>query len=130
WYQHDIVYQNDNDNKEIFNWIDLLSPALHQFFDQSEKDIRDKINNERGYIMCIDSLTIKFEGIIQHLSNYIGAQTIEVKEDGTEARISFDKLLDNEKFKALYPDDDIALLKFLFTSEGLNLRNNIAHSFY
>ena len=41
---------------------------------------------------------------------------------------AFDK--DNEKLKALLPEDDIALFKFLFTSEGMNLRNNIAHCFF
>lgn len=49
---------------------------------------------------------------------------------GKEERISFDKLLDNEKLKALIPTDDIAYFKFLFLSDGMNLRNNIAHSIF
>jgi len=60
----------------------------------------------------------------------IGAQTIEIKDDGTEERIGFEKLLDNEKLKTLIPEDDIAFFKFLFTSKGMNLRNNVAHCFY
>jgi hypothetical protein len=59
-----------------------------------------------------------------------GAPTIEIGKNGTEERINFDKLLDSEKLKAMIPEDDIAYFKFLFTSQGMNLRNNIAHSFY
>jgi hypothetical protein len=67
---------------------------------------------------------------LREFSRMIGAQTIEIKETGTEERINFEKLLDNEKLKLLLPKDDIAFFKFLFTSEGMNLRNNIAHCFF
>jgi hypothetical protein len=91
-----------------------------------------KVNtfNNQSYILSIDSLVLKFEGLIREFSRLIGAQTIEIREDETEARISFEKLLDNEKFKAVLPEDDVALLKFLFLSDYFDLRNNIAHCFY
>ena len=73
---------------------------------------------------------MKFEGVLRDFSNKVGAQIIESDETKTEQRIDFDKLFDNEKFKAVIPEDDIALFKFIFTRRGINLRNNIAHSFY
>lgn len=94
------------------------------------KDIKTSKHNSQGYILAIDSFVLKFEGLLREFSRMIGAQTIEIKENGTEERINFEKLLDNEKLKALIPEDDIAYFKFLFTSQGMNLRNNIAHSFY
>ncbi len=130
WYGQDFTFTNADGEIDGFNWIQLLSPSLSSFFNQSEIDIKTSKNNSQGYILGIDSLVIKFEGLLREFSRNIGAQIIEYKEDGTEARISFDKLLDNEKLKALVPNDDIALFKFLFTSEGMNLRNNIAHCFY
>ena len=30
----------------------------------------------------------------------------------------------------MIPEDDIAFFKFLFTSNGINLRNNVAHCFF
>jgi hypothetical protein len=42
---------------------------------------------------------------------------------------AFTRLLDNEKLMAILPEDDVAFLKFLFTSEGMNLRNNVSHCF-
>lgn len=130
WYGQDFTFTNADGETEGFNWIELLSPSLLNFFTQSEIDIKLNKNSNQGYILAIDSLVIKFEGLLREFSRNIGAQTIEIKDNGTEERISFEKLLENEKIKELVPKDDIALFKFLFTSDGMNLRNNIAHCFY
>ena len=130
WYGQDFTYLDTNNEIQGFNWIELLSPSLQSFFVQTEIDIKTNNHNPQGYILAIDSLVLKFEGLLRELSRMIGAQTIEIKENGTEERIGFDKLLDNEKIKALIPKDDIAFFKFLFTSSGMNLRNNVAHCFF
>ncbi len=130
WYGQDFTYLDTNNETQGFNWIELLSPSLQSFFIQTEIDIKANSHNPKGYILAIDSLVLKFEGLMRELSRMIGAQTIEIKDNGTEERIGFDKLLDNEKIKALIPEDDIAYFKFLFTSIGMNLRNNTAHCFF
>lgn len=130
WYGQDFTHLNADGQLEGFDWIELLSPSLFSFFSQSEIDIKQKKDNNIGYVLAIDSLVIKFEGLLREFSRLIGAQTIEFKENETQERISFEKLLENEKLKNLMPEDDIAFLKFLFTSEGMNLRNKIAHCFY
>lgn len=130
WYGQDFTYIDTNNETQGFNWIELLSPSLQSFFVQSEVDLKTNSHNPQGYILAIDSLVLKFEGLLREFSRMIGAQTIEIKDNGTEERIGFDKLLDNEKLKALIPEDDIAFFKFLFTSNGMNLRNNIAHCFF
>jgi hypothetical protein len=130
WYGQDYTYLDTNNETQGFNWIELLSPSVQSFFVQTEIDIKTNNHNPQGYILAIDSLVLKFEGLLRELSRMIGAQTIEIKENGTEERIGFDKLLDNEKLKALIPEDDIAFFKFLFTSNGMNLRNNVAHCFF
>lgn len=130
WIGRDIKYTNPDGKEEKHNWLDLLAPGLIQFFQQSEIDIKSNSNNSQGYILAIDSLTLKFEGIVREFSRKIGAQTIEFKDNGTEERISFEKLLENEKFRKIIPEDDLALFKLLYLSNDLNLRNNIAHSFY
>ncbi|MFV8332926.1 DUF4209 domain-containing protein [Flavobacterium sp. GSP14] len=130
WYGQDFTYVDKNNEIQGFNWIELLSPSLQSFFIQAEIDIKTNKHNALGYIIAIDSFVLKFEGLLREFSKKIGAQTIEIKETGTEERINFDKLLDNDKLTDLIPEDDIAYFKFLFTSEGLNLRNNIAHCFF
>jgi hypothetical protein len=130
WYNDVNVIINPDEKDYSFRWIDFILPPLKLFFEQSEKDIENSSHTPEGYILAIDSLTMKFEGVLRDFSNRIGAQIIELDENKTEQRIDFDKLFDNEKFKAVIPEDDIALFKFLFTRRGINLRNNIAHSFY
>lgn len=130
WYGQDFTYLDTNNETQGFNWIELLTPALQSFFVQTEIDLKTNSHNPQGYILAIDSLVVKFEGLLRELSRMIGAQTIEIKDNGTEERIGFDKLLDNEKLKTLIPEDDIAFFKFLFTSSGMNLRNNVAHCFF
>jgi hypothetical protein len=130
WYGQDYTYLDTNNETQGFNWIELLSPSVQSFFVQTEIDIKTNNHNPQGYILAIDSLVLKFEGLLRELSRMIGAQTIEIKGNGTEERIGFDKLLDNEKLKSLIPEDDIAFFKFMFTSNGMNLRNNVAHCFF
>jgi len=130
WYGEDIISINPDGEKEIFNWLDLLMPSFASYFTQSEIDLKENKNSVSGYILAIDSLVLKFEGVLRSFSRNIGAQTIDIKDNGTQERISFEKLLQNEKLLKIIPEDDIAFFKFVFTSEGLNLRNNIAHCFY
>jgi hypothetical protein len=130
WYGQDFTYLDTNNETQGFNWIELLTPALQSFFVQTEIDLKTNSHNPQGYILALDSLVLKFEGLLREFSRMIGAQTIEIKDNGTEERIGFDKLLDNEKLKVLIPEDDIAFFKYLFTSNGMNLRNNVAHCFF
>jgi hypothetical protein len=130
WYGQNFTTTNPEGEALGFKWVELLSPSLFNFFNQSEIDLKANKNSYQGYILCIDSLTIKFEGLLREFSRHIGAQTIEYKDDGTEARISFEKLLENDKLKAIVPQNDLALFTFLFKSKGMNLRNNVAHCFY
>lgn len=130
WYGQDFTYVDKNNETQGFNWIELLSPSLQSFFIQIEIEIKTNKHNAVGYIMSLDSFVLKFEGLLREFSKIIGAQTIEIKENATEERTNFDKLLDNDKLRAMISEDDIAYFKFLFTAEGLNLRNNIAHCFY
>lgn len=130
WYGQDFTYVDNNNELQGFNWIELLSPSLKNFFTQTEIDMRLNSNDPQNYLLSIDSLVLKFEGLLREFSKMIGAQTIEINESGTSERINFEKLLDNAKLQAIIPKGDIAFFKFLFTSQGINLRNNIAHCFY
>lgn len=130
WYGQDFTYLDSNKETQGFDWIELLSPALQSYFSQTEIDIKTNKHNSIGYILAIDSFVLKFEGLLRELSRMIGAPTIEIGKNGTEEMINFERLLDNDKLRTFVPEDDIAYFKYLFTSQGMNLRNSIAHSFY
>jgi len=129
WYGKDFTYLDTNSEIQGFNWIELLSPSLQNFFVRFEIDIKNNEYNSH-YILEIDSLVLKFEGLLREFSRMIGAQTIELEKNSTKERVGFDKLLDNKKLKRLIPEDNVTFLKFIFTTEGINLRNNIAHCFF
>ena len=86
----------------------MILPSLDSFFKQSEVDLKLHKNNPLGYILSIDSLTLKFEGVLRAFSRQIGAQTIEIKENGTQERIYFDKFWQQWRF--IYTGDIIWLL--------------------
>lgn len=130
WYGEDNTYINNERNRETFKWLDLLAPSLQSFFTQMETDIELNIVSNNAYQLPIDSLTVKFEGLLRAFSDKLEAQTIDLKDTDTQERISFEKLFDNPKFTKVIPPDDVALFKYLFTSKGMNCRNNVAHCFY
>jgi hypothetical protein len=131
WYGLNFSSENPDETVVGFNWIELLSPSLRKFFEQITIDIKsDNYSNHEEYILAVDSLVIKFEGLIREFSRLIDAQTIEIKAGETLERISFEKILDNPKLIELLPPDDVAFFKYLFTAEGLNYRNNVAHCFF
>ncbi|WP_341906294.1 DUF4209 domain-containing protein [Fluviicola taffensis] len=116
---------------EKFDWIGLMTPSIEIFFEQVSANIEaDNDRSSNTYILAIDSLTLKFEGLFRELNHRVGAQTIEINPDKTKQRISYENLLSNGKIAAIIPEDDLTFFKFLFTSEGWNIRNNVAHCFY
>jgi hypothetical protein len=130
WYGDDAEHIKSNGTITHFQWAQLIFPALENFFSQTEIDFSLNKFNRQAYILCIDSLALKFEGLLREFSRRIGAQAIEIKDNSTQERITIDRLLDNQKFIDLVPPDDIALFKYLFTNQGENLRNNVAHCFF
>lgn len=130
WYGYDFKYTGPNGKKIGFDWVEIISPSLCQFFEQTKSDFVNNTSSNDGYVLAIDSLVLKFEGLFREFSRIVGAQTIEYKNGTTQERISFEMLLENQKMIEILPEDDRAFFKYLFTGDGLNLRNNIAHCFY
>jgi len=130
WYGNNVQHIKSNQKIVEFKWAQQILPALESFFNQTEIDSSLNKYNHQAYMLCIDSLSLKFEGLLREFSRKIGAQTIEIKENAASERIALEKLLDNQKIINLIPADDIALFKYLFTNQGANLRNNVAHSFF
>ena len=110
------------------NWLDFILPPIKMYFDLIENE--EDANSNEKLILVIDSLTLKFEGALRDFLFKIGGQTIESSANSTKERISFESLLNNNVFNSFVHEDDIAFFKYLFTREGLNLRNNVAHCFY
>lgn len=85
----------------------------------------NKVNN---FILAIDSLTLKFEGVLRDFIRLCGGNTSKDKNGELREQL-LEELLENEMVVKYFSTKDIDLFKFAFTSRGNNIRNNVAHSF-
>jgi hypothetical protein len=128
WIGKNIVYRNSGGERYEHNWLALIAPVLREFFFHwhALMYLEDRFQN---FVLCIDSLALKFEGILRDFAKVIGAPS-QVHLKGWNREAYIEDLLEDEKIKSFFNEDDVLLFKYLFTSQGQNIRNNVAHSFY
>lgn len=129
WYGN--KFKRELKNSEIendSNWVSLIAPSLHNFFTQFELSVLLDENKVNNFILCLDSLTLKFEGALRDFIRLCGGSTSTVKQ-GILQELLLEDLLKHNKVIELFSANDIELFKYTFTKNGINLRNNIAHSF-
>lgn len=129
WYgqktKRSINQDSTNDNS---SWLSLLAPGLHSLFAQYELSILLNTNKVNNFILAIDSLTLKFEGVLRDFIRLCGGNTSKDKNGELKEQL-LEELLENEMVVKYFSTKDIDLFKFTFTSRGNNIRNNVAHSF-
>jgi hypothetical protein len=133
WFGQDfskMKMRTDPGGRNSYNWLSLLAPSLHSLFSQIEACVLLKNNIAfNNWILCTDSLTLKFEGALRDLLRLTGFGTSKVKNDETQEMLLED-LLNSDFAKKLFTENDLVLFKVVFTGKGDNLRNNVAHCFY
>jgi hypothetical protein len=111
------------------NWVGLLAPSIIEFFLQTQAWLNSKYYVP-SYVLCIDSLTLKIEGLLRDFCNRLNIPTSVHRKDGMQ-EIYVNNILDNETIKKYFNEDDLIFLNYLFSNEGgINMRNNVAHCFY
>lgn len=129
WMGQDLEEANSAGQSRNYNWLGVLAPAMLEYFVQKEAALKSR-NVFTNYVLCIDSLTLKFEGILREFAKYIGASTLALGRDG-QLRESFtEDLLALDEVKAVFSEDDLLFFKYVFTNAGKNLRNDIAHCYF
>ncbi|WAC05110.1 MAG: DUF4209 domain-containing protein [Methanoregula sp.] len=128
WAGKNFVKQMPNNQEITKNWIGLLAPALDEYFSQMNNYF---LNNSMipNFILCIDSLTLKIEGLLRDFSELNGIPISDVKRDGIAREKILNDFLIEEKLKTKFSDDELEFLKFLLVEQsGFNLRHRVAHS--
>jgi hypothetical protein len=119
-------------NSDIFG---LMLPSFYHFYQNFKIDLEADKFTRINYVLPLDSLVIKFEGLIRLFIEQKGHLTINVKRGKVEENINFAYLLkqfeesikdgvDKERFLKR----DKPIFEHLFGQDELNLRNEIAHS--
>jgi len=119
---------NEDSTNDNSSWLSLLAPGLHSLFAQYELSILLNTNKVNNFILAIDSLTLKFEGVLRDFIRLCGGNTSKGKNGELKEQL-LEELLENEMVVKYFSTKDIDLFKFTFTSRGNNIRNNVAHSF-
>lgn len=118
-----------NDEEEAnSSWLSLLAPGIHNFLSQFELSVLMNTNKISNFILCIDSMTVKFEGALRDFIRLSGGSTTGERKGETQEHL-LEELLENSITKEYFSEKDIELFKFTFTKKGKNIRNNVAHSF-
>ena len=120
---------NDRDIDDKSTWLSLFAPGLHDYFSQIEWVVMMAKDNIQNYILCIDSLTTKFEGAIRDFIRLLGGTTTIEKRGELQEQL-LEELLQNRIIIKQFSQEDITLFKYVFTNRGWNIRNNVAHCFY
>lgn len=122
-------FDNRSGNRIAYSWLEIIAPALNEFFLQIEIM---QTTGKSNFTLVIDSLTLKFEGIFRDFAKLLGVQTLTTyknSEPGAVREMYIEDLLKNRKVQEYFDENDRTFFNYLFLNGGLNLRNNIAHCF-
>jgi hypothetical protein len=133
WFGSKLNKNTSLKEKISYSWLQLLGEPLREYFNQLIPYLDSNHKYKPSFILCIDSLTIKIEGIIRDLFTLNNIPTTKVEEDKNGLNITKEKdiniLLHEARATEIFNKNDIAFFKFVLTENlGLNLRNKIAHS--
>ena len=133
WYGKNLSKQLPNDQTFTYNWLNLIAPALYEYFRQMDFFSADPTRNFPNFVLSLDSLTLKIEGIFRDLCQLSGIAVSHQTKDNLGRNIVHEKdinaLLYEDAIKKLFDEDDLLFFKFLLIEKsGYNLRNKIAHS--
>jgi hypothetical protein len=132
WYGKDIIKNIPNNKSVTYNWINLLAPAIHDYFTQMQFWFVNP-STFPNLVLSIDSLTLKLEGLFRDFCRLSGVTTFYMTKDSKGRNIVREKdihaLLYENKIIEYFNEDDLLFFKFLLVEQaGYNLRHKIAHS--
>jgi hypothetical protein len=129
WLGQDLQ-QNRHGDRFTFKWIELTAPGLHEFFKQIKLQL---LTGKSNSVLAIDSLAPKFEGMLRDFAEVIGVKTKRSNNRSKNVQIQqvyMEDILSEPKMMDRFDENDQMFFKYLFTRQGLNIRNNVAHSYY
>ena len=121
-----IEYPRNNDVVTA-SWFSQIDYAVKALIQQYQRTLDKKPTDWR---IPIEVLSIRFEGILRCIVDDQGGLTIKTGRNGITFEALLDDLLHAPCLLTVFREDDIDFFKYVLTSKGLNIRNNVAHAFY
>jgi hypothetical protein len=121
-----------NGGTEEVLWLKLLAPGLYSYFQQLNAFCQS--TKQVNYVLAIESLTLKFEGLLREMCDCAGVPTFNQTKDKSGRKVVREKdihaLLYEPFIAEMFDADDLLFFRFLFVEKaGYNLRHDIAHCF-
>lgn len=115
-----------------YRWSQLLEPSLSGYFNKMLEWLTNG-TLAPNLILEIDSLTLKFEGVLRDLLRITAVPTFRQKPDRKGRTTTEEKdvgaLLYDENVGSLFDENELFFFRFLLVEKsGYNLRARIAHS--
>jgi hypothetical protein len=111
-----------------YTWQPMLYPGLREFFCQF--DIMLRGDEEPNYVMCIDTLAVKVEGLLRDLLQRTNTPTVATGTHQDLREVYIEALLETEGAKQLFDENTRYFFRFVLLKECKNLRNDVAHGYY
>jgi hypothetical protein len=132
WLGNELEMSSNGEKNVPYCWLGLIAPAFNEYFTNLEFFFRNQTNYP-NFILCIDSLSLKIEGMLRDICEFKGITIFELKPDKKGRTISQEKdihkLLYEPEIADLIDKDDLLFFKFLLVEKaGYNLRHRVAHS--
>lgn len=128
WIGKSLLLSRPNKEPISYNWLSLIAPSLEEYFLQMDRYLIIP-NYQPSFILCIDSLVLKLEGLFRDFCRIHGVPTSSLKRDGTVQEKLIDELLREELILEKFSQDEVLFFKFVLIEKGgYNLRNRVAHS--
>ncbi len=113
-----------------YRWISVIAPSFYEYFQQTESALKSN-SPFTNYIMPIDSLTLKFEGVLRDFARILKVSTTVAGKGNVLREKYIEELLAEKEIQKYFDENDLLFFNYLFVAkDGMNLRNNIAHSFF
>lgn len=133
WLGAEIEVNSESTLVQKYSWVEFIAPSINFYLTQISFSLQNE-NNYHNLILCIESLTLKIEGIFRDICNLKGGTssylTVDKKNQSDVVRErDLNALLYDEVIINHFSKDDLLFFRFLLIEKsGLNLRNKIAHS--
>lgn len=122
------LFLNRHGEKYAYKWADLLTPAISEFIKQLNIELYT--HYKANYILTLDSLVVKFEGIIRDFASLSGVVVTKSKNNRTQEK-TLEELINDVEIRAKLGETNYTYFMYLYSSEfGLNIRNRVAHGLY
>lgn len=129
------IERNYNGGKVTVIPLDTIKPGIKKIFEEFQRVLEEE-KYECDFVTCIDSLTLKVEGILRFFCEKLGISTFASRRSNNVTVIMeklFDDLIADVKDTPERPtgfiEDHRTLIKYVMSEKiGWNLRNEVAHS--